>query len=112
MNGFYVAFLFGCFQTVLLSLLIKWISEKKRKFAIFLILFNFLCYGVAVATLMLNYFELFIYCFCGYFAGLPLSLVVWFVYKTYLKKYVNPYVKMVLKMIQKKISEIRKKYRF
>lgn len=105
MNGFYVAFLFGCFQTVLLGLLIKWISEKKRKFAVLLILFNFLYYGVAVATLMLNYFELFIYCFCGYFAGLPLSLVVWFVYKTYLKKYADPYVKKILNKIKEHCSK-------
>lgn len=100
LTGFYMAFLFGCFQIVLLSILVRFISEKNRKFAFLMILVKFLCYGVAIASLMLNHFELFIYCFCGYFAGVPLSLVFWFAYKVYLKKYADPYVKKFLKSIK------------
>ena len=85
MTAFFLAFLFGILQIFLLNRLLTAVTTGNTSKIWLFLLLKFSAYGIAIALLMLRYFESFIYCFCGFAAGMPLGAVVWFVFTNFVK---------------------------
>ncbi|MBR7071778.1 MAG: hypothetical protein IKI29_06435 [Clostridia bacterium] len=83
MSAFFLAFLFGVLQTFLLSRLVFAVTANNIKYIWLFLLLKFFCYGFAIAMLMVKYIEWIVYCACGFAAGMPLSAVIYFIYRSY-----------------------------
>lgn len=86
MTAFIVAVFFGILQTFLLNGLVGAVTSGNQKKMLLFLLVKFVTYGVAIALMMFKFFDYYLYCFCGFAAGMPLSAVLLFIYKTFFKK--------------------------
>lgn len=79
MAAFVISAVFGIVQMLLLSRLLKYATSGRTGKLMLMLLFKGLLYFAAAALLILRYSGELIYCLCGYFAGLPLGAVVYFI---------------------------------
>ena len=82
---FLVSMLFGGLQTFLLRRLMLAVTAGERKQTLKLVLIKFLCYGAAIALLVMKLLKYVMYCLCGFAAGMPISAFVMFIYLAFFK---------------------------
>lgn len=78
MAAFTISAVFGTVQMLLLSRLLKYATSGRTGKLMLLLLVKGLCYLAAAALLILRYSGELVPCVCGFFAGLPIGAIVYF----------------------------------